>query len=95
MTTMNTETGPFEYVYGIHEGSIHEGGSIGNEVYRDIRIALQLAEQVVKTNQEEQEQLYTVDNPKYGELPHDWKPKGDGRWTNGIEEVRVIELKVI
>ena len=84
----------FEFVYGIHEGSIHEGGGIDDEVYRDITIALEIAEQLVREYQEDQDDVYGDGEPLTG-LPHEWRLIGDGHWTNGIDEVLVVELRVI
>lgn len=86
----------FEFVYGIHEGSIHEGGGLHEEVYRDMELALELAEQLVKDNQKAQNEVYEQgENEHENMFPHKWKLIGDGHWSNGIDEVHVVELRVI
>lgn len=94
MTMKDIEEGPFEFVYGIHEGSIHTGGGMGSEVYKDVRVALELAEGIVEKNQKEQDEVYDDTESFITGFPRDWEKVGSGRWTNGIEEVHVIELRV-
>lgn len=80
-----------EHVYAIHQGSVNEGGGIGDSVYRDIQLTLEIAGTIVEDLQKEQDEIYGDDEWS----PKDWTLIGEGHWSNGIDEVKVLELRVL
>lgn len=80
-------------VYAIYEGSVFEDGGIGDTVYRGKGVAKRIAEKRVEELQKEQEQVYKGETMLL-DRPYKWTEKSEYHWTNGIEVVKILELKV-
>lgn len=80
-------------VYGIYEGSIHEGGHVIRTLYTEKSTAIKKIEEIVKDLQREHDEVYGDEEPFMG-LPYQWKEIEKGDWTNGLEVINVIEFEV-
>jgi len=80
-------------IYGIHSGSVHEGGGMGALAYRNIEDAKEDALKLVKQAQGEDDAVYG--NKKKGEwVPvKKWKKTtGMNYWSNGIDCISIQKL---
>lgn len=85
-----------EKIYGIHEGSIHEGGCSRGIFYRKIDDAIKQAiESFEKMEKESYEMFYERDRDHYKD--YKWRKcnKVENRWHNTVDEIVVIEVELI
>ncbi len=87
---MNTN---YQYVYGIYEGNTHEGGDIHTDVYGNIELVMDMANDLCDEYQKNDYNMYGEGLEKSGHIPHIWINNGL-RWTNGVKEIIVKELRV-
>ena len=81
-----------KFVYGIHKGTIYEGGGLHHEVFLNESDALIKAQKLVKQEQKEQDAIY---GDKETTIPYKWTLEGENRWTNGLYEIVIVKLKVL
>ncbi len=83
-------------VWGIYEGSIHEGGGCSNVVYKNKEDAVKEAERVVaeQMHRDYKQWRTPARRAQFGGNPCDWKEKSEHYWSNGYDCISVQEFEV-
>lgn len=93
-----------QFVYGIAEGSVHEGGGTHKTMYFDKEKAISIALTIIEAKNKELERLHVSEKEDCPDDPECWifdrklelsLDYGDNYWSDGYDYVCVFEYSVI
>lgn len=83
-----------EKLYGIHIGSIYEGGGLETTIFKKYEDARdRVTNVIIPELQEQDDRIYKDKDPNF-DWVDPWTEVETDRWTNRIDEVVIVELEI-